>query len=196
MGETIKDRLRGGHDGWLRCPTGPGGWLLHAQLMNDAADHIDKLEAVNTHLRGAITAQDEREQVAGKRCGVEWHEHGCDWPEWVADELILARSARDKLRAENIEQARTIGRLEGELKGVEINQREKDRRIAELEAIVERLARTVDGVPVVYGDKVWVVDEYGPVEIVHRGPYTATIIPRVPEYSTEAAAREAMGGGG
>ena len=44
-------------------------------------------------LKGAISAQDEREQKAGERCGVPYEQHGCDWPDWMA-EKVLSQSAR------------------------------------------------------------------------------------------------------
>jgi len=43
-------------------------------------------------LRGAIAAQDEREKAAGILCGVPYEQHGCDWPDWVAEELNYQRS--------------------------------------------------------------------------------------------------------
>jgi len=42
-------------------------------------------------LRGAMSAQDEREREAGKLCGILWEEHGCDWPDAVAETVITLR---------------------------------------------------------------------------------------------------------
>jgi hypothetical protein len=42
--------------------------------------------------RGAGKAQDEREMDAGKKCGIPWIQHGCDWPDAVADEVLSLRS--------------------------------------------------------------------------------------------------------
>jgi hypothetical protein len=50
-------------------------------------------------LRGAIAAQDERMQQAGKRCGVPWEEWGCDWPDRMADIVIELRAAERKAEA-------------------------------------------------------------------------------------------------
>lgn len=44
-------------------------------------------------LKGAISAQDEREQKAGERCGVPYEQYGCDWPDWMA-EKVLWQAAR------------------------------------------------------------------------------------------------------
>lgn len=47
-------------------------------------------------LRGAIRAQDEREREAGIRCGVAYELHGCEWPDAVAEEvLVLQVKLRD-----------------------------------------------------------------------------------------------------
>ncbi len=48
--------------------------------------------------RGAMIAQDEREEKAGDRCGVSYMRYGCDWPEAVADELLAARMEIARLR--------------------------------------------------------------------------------------------------
>lgn len=42
-------------------------------------------------LRGAMKAQDERERKAGELCGVSWEENGCDWPDAVAETVIVLR---------------------------------------------------------------------------------------------------------
>jgi hypothetical protein len=52
-------------------------------------------------LRGAMRAQDERQRLAGEKCGVPYAEHGCDWPDAVSDLLIETRQAQ-------LEQARLI----------------------------------------------------------------------------------------
>jgi hypothetical protein len=46
--------------------------------------------------RGAMAAQDERERVAGDRCGVSYLDHGCDWPDAVADVVVTLRDALAK----------------------------------------------------------------------------------------------------
>lgn len=50
--------------------------------------------------RGAMRAQDERERVAGDKCGVSALENGCDWPDAVADEVIQLKKDLEIARAE------------------------------------------------------------------------------------------------
>jgi hypothetical protein len=50
-------------------------------------------------LRGAMQAQDERELRAAAACGVPYEQHGCDWPDAVADAVLALRSALDAERA-------------------------------------------------------------------------------------------------
>lgn len=45
-----------------------------------------------TELKGAMAAQDEREQQAGVLCGISWVEHGCDWPDAIADHVLALRA--------------------------------------------------------------------------------------------------------
>lgn len=52
-----------------------------------ALARIAELEQEAAMLRGAMLAQDNREKAAGERCGVPYHEHGCDWPDAAADEI-------------------------------------------------------------------------------------------------------------
>lgn len=40
---------------------------------------------------GAMAAQDERERLAGERCGISTEEHGCDWPDAVAERVVHLR---------------------------------------------------------------------------------------------------------
>lgn len=51
------------------------------------------------YLRGAIDAQDERERVAGERCGVPYDHAGDDWPEAVADKVLELRGTIDAIMA-------------------------------------------------------------------------------------------------
>jgi len=56
---------------------------------------IAKMAALEADLelaRGAMRAQDEREQQAGARCGVPWEQHGCDWPDGAATEVLALRA--------------------------------------------------------------------------------------------------------
>ena len=41
--------------------------------------------------QGAIRAQDEREAKAGELCGVSRELFGCDWPDAVAEEVLVLR---------------------------------------------------------------------------------------------------------
>jgi hypothetical protein len=49
-------------------------------------------------LRGTIDAQDERERLAGERCGVSYSENGCDWADAVADRVIFLINRVDILQ--------------------------------------------------------------------------------------------------
>lgn len=59
-----------------------------------------RLRAENTILLGAINAQDEREHVAGEHCGVSRLEHGCDWPDAVAERVVWFQEENARLRDE------------------------------------------------------------------------------------------------
>lgn len=48
---------------------------------------------------GTIHAQDERERRAGERCGITYEQHGCDWPDAMAEEVLRLRAERDALVA-------------------------------------------------------------------------------------------------
>lgn len=43
-------------------------------------------------LEGALDSQDERMRKAGKACGILFEEHGCDWPDAVAERLVHLRT--------------------------------------------------------------------------------------------------------
>lgn len=60
---------------------------------------IRRLDADLALARGSVAAQDERERVAGGVCGVPWHEHGCDWPDAVAEEVLVLRRVLAEERA-------------------------------------------------------------------------------------------------
>ena len=38
-----------------------------------------------------------RERAAGERCGVEYHGHGCDWPDATAEQILALRQKCDHL---------------------------------------------------------------------------------------------------
>ena len=40
------EQLNDAAAGWLRCPTGPMGWLTHPELMREAAARLAELDAV------------------------------------------------------------------------------------------------------------------------------------------------------
>lgn len=70
--------------------------FMARELLNE----IDRLKHDTELLRGAIHAQGQREQEAGERCGVSKELYGCDWPEWMAEELLTAREEIDRLKSE------------------------------------------------------------------------------------------------
>lgn len=55
----------------------------------------NQAEAERDTLRGAMAAQDSRERAAGEKCGVPYELHGCDWPDAVAEEVMVVRRERD-----------------------------------------------------------------------------------------------------
>lgn len=75
----------------------------------------DNLTAEVATLRGAMAAQIERERVAGERCGVPYEQHGCDWLEWVADEVLKLRAENAALREKlaSVESVSVIGSMVG-----------------------------------------------------------------------------------
>ncbi len=62
--------------------------------------------------RGALSAQDRREQAAGARCSVHYELHGCDWPDAVADVVVTLR----KRFAEVEKEKRIVDRENAELR--------------------------------------------------------------------------------
>lgn len=54
-------------------------------------------------LRGAMDAQDERERLAGKKCGVSYSENGCDWSDAVADKVIFLKEKINVLEEKILE---------------------------------------------------------------------------------------------
>lgn len=78
---------------------GPDGFAT----WNDAAVHERmlrvKAEAEVDLLRGAMTAQDDRERQAGEKCGVDYATSGCDWPDAVADRVLHLRAEVERLTA-------------------------------------------------------------------------------------------------
>lgn len=87
-----------------RSPCGKPGHFsnLAGSVIASLPESGEELYCVNCQLeeklrlvKGAMAAQDEREQIAGKRIGIPWEESGCDWPDTVADafEWLRARLA-------------------------------------------------------------------------------------------------------
>lgn len=62
-----------------------------ADAQSDIAGEIAERERQVATLQGAMAAQDEREQRAGERCGIERGVTGCDWPDAVAEEVLVLR---------------------------------------------------------------------------------------------------------
>jgi hypothetical protein len=61
-------------------------------------DDVAELQQENAKLRqrvgelqGALAAQDQRERKAGEKCGVSYQEHGCDWPDAIAERLAWSQ---------------------------------------------------------------------------------------------------------
>lgn len=71
------------------------------RLESDAVDALPELIAEIKHLRGAMKAQDERERLAGSKCGVDVIYSGCDWPDAVSDEVVWQRAEIERLTKEN-----------------------------------------------------------------------------------------------
>lgn len=59
---------------------------------------VAELRSENSTLKGAMDAQDERERIAGEKCGVT--DCGCDWPDWVAERVLHLRAEAERLKAE------------------------------------------------------------------------------------------------
>lgn len=79
-----KDSVELAH--WRECAAGEGesdghGWALTTQ-----------------HLKGAMRAQDDREKAAGEKCGVDYAQWGCDWPDAAAEKILDLRRQLKSLR--------------------------------------------------------------------------------------------------
>lgn len=68
---------------------------LQAENNKERDNHIAELEQELTLTRGAMFAQDEREQNAAAAVGMSWT---CDWPQDVADELLSLRQVLSELK--------------------------------------------------------------------------------------------------
>ncbi len=90
-----RDEVRKYLDNWALPPP-----EYQRTVVIDAYDQIDALEVEIERLKGAMDSQDKRERAAGERCGVSWMEHGCDWPDRMADVVIDQRENIERLRAE------------------------------------------------------------------------------------------------
>lgn len=60
-----------------------------------AIQRAERAERERDDAVGAMGAQDERERVAGELCGVNAMEHGCDWPNAVAERLVQRTMERN-----------------------------------------------------------------------------------------------------
>jgi hypothetical protein len=98
---TAEDLLRE-----IACALGVGGYNADAvdvevfrrkihdgldMLTRPLAERAQAAESEVSLLRGTIEAQDGRERAAGAACGVPYEEHGCDWPNAVAEEVARLR---------------------------------------------------------------------------------------------------------
>lgn len=94
-------------------------------------------------LRGALAADDARLEAAAVRVWGE-HTHGCDTPEWLADEVLHARESRAVAQQQVAELTRERDAWKGT---AECRQRSIDadtRRLRGQQAEIERLQAEVD----------------------------------------------------
>ncbi len=84
-------------DHMLACDKRPERQIVDAAVA--LQKRAESAEAEIVTLRGAMRAQDEREQQAGERCGVPYVLHQCDWPDAAADALLVAQAEIGRLRA-------------------------------------------------------------------------------------------------
>lgn len=80
-------------DGWVR---------IAAENAADAKALQQSQAQEITTLRGAMAAQDERERLAGERCGVSALIHGCDWPDAMAEKVLAQAQEIATLTAANL----------------------------------------------------------------------------------------------
>lgn len=59
---------------------------------------VDRLAVEVKRLAGLIESQDRREREAGDKCNILWAEHGCDWPDAVAERVVHLRREVARLR--------------------------------------------------------------------------------------------------
>lgn len=76
---------------------------------------VAELETTVKHLKGAMDSQDERERQAGEQCGVDYEAHGCDWPDAVAEKVIVQRQRIAGLEQENAGLAASLEVLRREM---------------------------------------------------------------------------------
>lgn len=62
-----------------------------------------------------MEAQDGRERAAGVLAGVSWEEHGCDWPDAVAETVVYLRAALKQAKEERDEQLRYKKQIQASL---------------------------------------------------------------------------------
>jgi hypothetical protein len=119
----------------LRAERWEGHGILHgyaslADLLNGPKLHgaVERLQTYDSMrqklaakdseiatLKGAMAAQDEREHRAGKRCLVFHEQHGCDWPDAVADTVLLLRAQSDAKGAAIVRLGERVRELEDEI---------------------------------------------------------------------------------
>ena len=64
-------------------------WLADLAVLMEAL--AQAAQEATAFVRGAMAAQDERERQAGEKCGVNAALWDCDWPEAVAEEVLVLR---------------------------------------------------------------------------------------------------------
>ena len=103
-------------------------YLANGGLFNPESMDHERVRDLIYQMRGAMRAQDEREREAGARCGVGAELHGCDWPDAVADQVLMLKANNELLEKRNdyctkIESEVAILRKENEA----MKKRERDR---------------------------------------------------------------------
>lgn len=122
MSERVTTEQVTAEAAWLRSHVDDGEQMNReaASLCHWIASRYDRLAADrdallvdNQHVRGAMEAQDEREREAGELCGVPYHEYTCEWPDAVAEEVLVQRARAERAERER-DEARAAAKEDAE----------------------------------------------------------------------------------
>lgn len=114
--QLVRDRLKILHLG------------LKVSSLDDVLAAMTRMQVERDQLCAEHALRDEREKLAGERCGVSRDVHGCDWPDGVAEVVAIQDSERIKLIAENNQLRADLAEvLEAMLGIVEVANRKTDR---------------------------------------------------------------------